>query len=62
MEKKKKLKHCHLLLMMLAHLRFLPLSSHLEMLGCAAEAVVVEERVAGFDRDHLRRALAKRKR
>ena len=55
---KKILKHCHLLLMMLAHLRFLPLANHLETPGYYDE-VVVEANV-GFDQGHLKKVSGKR--
>ena len=55
---KKILKHCHLLLMMLAHLRFLPLANHLETSGYYGE-VVVEVNV-GFDQGRLKKVLGKR--
>ena len=55
---KKIMKHCHLPLMMLTHLRFLPRASHLEMLGHYVEVAAVG--CVGFDQDHLKRALEKK--
>ena len=53
------MKHCHLLLMMLTHLDFLPRASRLARLDLCGEVVVEGSRVGSAYRDHSMRDLEK---